>query len=228
MWIFSLSVKFVISFIICATFLFYFITMFSSKANKNDSKSFEFKELGNQCYTNKDYREAIIFYNKALCYAESNLQLSFLYANRSAAYIELKLYKECLKNIQLAKDLGYPKGKMEKLAAREEKCKGFLILKHDKVNKNEDIVKSFFKLSYKCHPTIPFIIEGIELRRSEEFGRYLITTRNLKAGDIIAIDEPFLKSLSKGHVIKFERCARCLLENNLNFIPCEKCNERKF
>jgi SET and MYND domain-containing protein 4 len=198
------------------------------KSKKSEKRSLKNKERGNQCYTSKDYREAIIFYNKALCYAESNLQLSFIYANRSAAYLESKRFKECLDNIQLAKDLGYPQEKMPKLLAREENCKNLMISNINKVNKDEEAVKNFFKLSYKSHPTIPFIIEGIELRRSEEFGRYLITTRNLNVGDIIAIEEPYLKYLEKGHFIKFERCANCLRYNNLNLIPCKECSECKF
>jgi SET and MYND domain-containing protein 4 len=199
------------------------------KFEKKESKFMKYKELGNNCFSKKDYREAAILYNKALCHATSNLQLSLLYANRSAVYLEVKKFKECLENIQLAKNSGYPQEKMAKLIAREVNCKTKLLIhqNEEKLSKVEEAVKKFFKLSYKSHPTIPHIIDGIELRRSEEFGRHLITTRDLKAGDMIAIEEPFLKYLESGHVARFERCANCLRQNNFNLIPCNKCSECK-
>lgn len=163
-------------------------------------------------------------YNKALYFAESDLQLSLLYANRSVVYLIIKKYKECLENIKLAKKLGYPKEKMSKLVNRESSC--YWSSSTTDFNKNDKIVESFFKLSYKSHPTIPFIIDGIELRRSEEFGRHLITTRDIKPGDIIAIEEPIIKVNMPG--VEYKRCARCLRENNLILIPCKDCTTSKF
>jgi hypothetical protein len=93
------------------------------KFEKKESKSLKYKEFGNKCYSKKDFRETVTLYNKALCHATSNLQLSLLYANRSAVYLEVKKFEECLENIQLAKTSGYPQEKMAKLIAREENCK---------------------------------------------------------------------------------------------------------
>lgn len=195
---------------------------------KNDEISKSHRKRGNEKFCLREFQRSILFYNRGLCYAKSPSLLSILFANRAAAYLELNRYKECLENIQLAKDLGYPNDKMPKLVAREERCKEQMIINRNTVNKNEEAAKNFFQLSHESHPTIPFIIKGIELRSSEEFGRYLITTRDLKPGDIIAIEEPYLKYLEQGHVIRFERCANCLSENNLNLIPCEECSECKF
>lgn len=197
------------------------------KSKKNEKFSESYKNQGNKCFVERRFFEAIKFYNKALCYAESNLQLSLLYGNRSAAYLERKKFKECLENIELAKKLGYPAEKMSKLLAREEKCKSVVDCM-DVLELFELAVENFFKLSYKSHPKIPFIIDGIELKKSEEFGRHLITTRDLKPGDIIAIEEPFLKFLRHGSKMKTERCANCLRHNNLNLIPCDKCSQCKY
>lgn len=197
------------------------------KIKKSENISIEFKYRGNEHFKKKNFQEAIILYNKGLCNAETKSQLNLLYANRSAVYFEVKRFKECLENIELAKKYGYPKEKLGKLNAREVKCKEMIdtYKKENIKNEDEEAAKNFFQLSYKSHPTIPFIIDGIECKRSKEFGRYLITTRDLKSGDIIAIEDPYVKIIDRESQMRFERCALCLKHNNLNLIPCDKCSQ---
>lgn len=194
---------------------------------KNENLSKTFKERGNDSFRQRNFHEAIVNYNKGICQADTKLQLSILYANRAAAYLEVKRYKECLENIQLAKKCGYPEDKMPKLMAREEICNN-MIASSDMKNENDEAAKDFLKLSYKSHPVIPFIIEGIELKRNLQHGRHLIATRDLKPGDIIAIEDPFVKWINRESEMRYQRCATCLGHNNLNLIPCEKCCESEF
>lgn len=198
-----------------------------SHKKKNDKLSKIFKDRGNESFSKKNFQEAIVNYNKAICNAATDLQLSFLYANRAAAYLEVQRSQECLENIELAKKSGYPKDKMPKLLARQEKCKD-LLASNDHKNESDEAANNFFKLSYKNHPTIPFIIDGIECKRSKMFGRHLITTRDLKPGDIIAIEDPFVKYMQRDSELRYERCATCLGHSNLNLIPCEQCSQSEY
>lgn len=186
---------------------------------KDDTKSNLLKISGNDNFSKKKFREALVDYNQSLCKAETNFQKSLLYGNRSAVYFEMKKYSMCLENIELAKHHNYPEDKLVKLNEREEKCRHFI----NSENTKNDSISQFFKLSQKSHKSIPFIIDGIEVKLSDKFGLYLITNKDLKTGDIIAIEEPFIKLLNTEFY--YERCANCLNHNFLNLIPCQNCDE---
>jgi SET and MYND domain-containing protein 4 len=188
---------------------------------KSDEQSNIQKNNGNSHYINQLYCEALKDYNKALSLADSDEQKALIYGNRSAVYFKVKQYKECVENIQLAVEYCYPQEKLAKLQERENECEKLMKTEQPK----KDPVADFLQLSYKANPKIPYIIEGIEQRRSEKFGIHLITTRDLKTGDIIAIEEPFLKSVQAGY--EHERCAYCLNHNFFNLIPCDRCSDGK-
>jgi SET and MYND domain-containing protein 4 len=194
--------------------------------HKSDLTAETLKITGSSKFSKRYFQDALINYNEGLCRAESNFLKSLLYGNRSAVYFEVGKYKECIENIQLAKEHGYPADKIDKLNKREEKCLKTMESKQSKVeiNKNEPF-SDFIKLSYKGHDKIPFIIEEIEKRNSKKYGNYLITTKDLKTGDIIAIEEPFVKIIDREY--KYERCSYCLKQNSYNFIPCDHCCEGK-
>jgi hypothetical protein len=139
------------------------------------------------------------------------------YANRSAVYLAAKKYKECLMNIQWARENGYPAEKIQKLDEREKKCKK--LMAEEEVKDPADDPMNYFKLSYPANPTIPFIVDCLELRKVNNETR-LYTTRDLKAGDTIFEEEMiFLKVYQKA---QFVRCCNCTKTNMLNLIPCEK------
>jgi SET and MYND domain-containing protein 4 len=188
---------------------------------KSQELSNLYRNSGNDHYIQKLYREALKDYNKALSHAESDVQKSLICENRSAVYFEVKRYKECLENIAMVKVHGFPQKELAKLVEREEKCRKCMESEEPKENPAAD----FFKLSYKANEKIPFIIEGIEQRKSKQFGIHLITNIDLKTGDIIAIEDPFLKLVTRKHY--HERCANCLDHNFFNLIPCDDCSDGK-
>jgi hypothetical protein len=185
---------------------------------KNETKSNLLKISGNENYSKKKFHEALVDYNESLCKAESNVQKSLLYGNRSAVYFGMKKYSLCLENIKMAKKHDYPEDKLDKLNEREVKCQNF-------IESEDDSNSSFFKISQKSQKNIPFIIDGIEVKNSNKFGLHLITNKYLKTGEIIAIEEPFIKLLNKEFC--YERCANCLTHNFFNLIPCQNCDEGK-
>jgi hypothetical protein len=115
-------------------------------------------------------------------------------------------------NIQWAYD-GYPKDKIQKLNERKEKCKK--LKRITKKAKEED----YIKLSYPANAKVPFVIEGIEVRVTEKFGRGIYATRDLKAGDIIAIDPSQIGLIKRPN---YNRCCNCSKKSMFNLIPCLK------
>lgn len=82
------------------------------KLSKNNRDSVSFRKEGNRYFSleNKDYFTAIKLYNKSICFApEGSDNLGIGYANRSAIFLEWKMYKECLESIKYARISNYPK-----------------------------------------------------------------------------------------------------------------------
>lgn len=183
---------------------------------KSDIFSQTFRDLGNDRYRSGLFRDALIAYNQSLCYSESRKLKALAYANRSAVYYEFKKYKLCLDNIQLALDYGYPVDKMSKLNERKHKCKKLINNYHGSFKDPWN----FFKLSYPANKKIPFIVDCLELREDLKCGRHIITSRDLEPGDIIAIEEPYIKHLIKENC--YERCHHCLKTNDLSLVPCKE------
>lgn len=143
-----------------------------------------YREEGNKLFASRQFFKALECYNKSLLVADPQIEkeaISHAYANRSAVYVTAKEYVLCLENIDLARKYGYPPSKISILDEREKRCRLEMA-----VARQEDDPWSFIKLSHPANEKIPFIANCLELKRSTQFGRYIITTKggdthNLKA-----------------------------------------------
>lgn len=200
------------------------------KLPKSSERSEKLRKTGNDLYSQKKFYEALVKYNQSACSAEkSSENLGNAFANRSAVYFETKQYEHAIENIKLAKLNGYPEKNFNILNTREEKCLECLCRRKKSEPKIE---KDFFQLSHKAKKTLPSILDCLELKNDEQFGRYVITNKALKVGDIISQDEPFCAVLlSHSKIIEvpdeniYRRCSNCFRENFLNLLPCETCCE---
>jgi hypothetical protein len=184
-------------------------------------KAEKFRDDGNAFFRSGEFQKALECYNKSICFAESgSSELSVAYANRSAVYMQVKKYRKCLENIVMSREQGNLDGKLKE---REEKCKR--LMEVHKSDENSDPC-DFFKLSHPPNDRIPFIVDCLELREDEKFGRYIVTSRDLQPGDVIAIEEPFYKFIDKES--RYSRCCNCLKSNDLSLIPCTQCTSSEF
>lgn len=194
-----------------------------SSKMKNNVLADKFRASGTQSYRECKYFDALLDYNHSLCFAEPGTeQMGLAYANRSAAYIELGQFDLCLYNIHQAKVSNYPSDRMFFLVEREKKCKK--LMKRQKLNLFDDPF-NFFKLSYPVNLKYPEIAECIELQHNKKFGRYLVTTKDLKTGDVIAIEDPSFTLAHSG--VHLHRCSYCCKDVRLNLFPCAKCSKGK-
>lgn len=86
-------------------------------------------------------------------------------------------------------------------------------------------VENFLKIS-NPRKELPHISDSIELKRDEKYGRMIVAKENLKPGDVIAIEEPFLLSLDKSDADQIS-CALCL-KKICNAFTCMGCKSIKF
>lgn len=198
---------------------------------KDDSAATKFRNEGNLLYKQANFFKALIKYNESLCHAETDYNLALGYGNRSAVFLEFNLFSQCLNNIRLARECNYPKEKMSTLNNREAKCLKLLKDKQQPASNDFD----YFKISYEPHPTIPFIIDGLELKMDLKYGRHIITSKHLKVGDIISIETPIFSLLNSNPALhngiesnKFNYCSFCFKNNVLDLIPCDKCPSTMF
>lgn len=200
--------------------------------SKSSEKSESLRKEGNKLYSDHKFYAALLNYNESLCYAKPDSEnLGLAYANRSAVYFEMKLYENGLKNIDLAKANHYPEKNFDILDKRGEKCKELLNNRKSFTSSNP---WNFFKLSHQPHKRLSYIVNSLELRTNEKFGRHIVTNKPLKAGDIIAIESPFCGVLlSESKFIEvpesniYQRCSNCMKENAMDLIPCSTCCKGK-
>ncbi|KAG5671093.1 hypothetical protein PVAND_001307 [Polypedilum vanderplanki] len=188
---------------------------------------------GNRLYIKKKFFDAILKYNESLCYSENKSEnAGMAYANRSAVYFEMKLYKNCLRNIELAKSHNYPEKNFHILNKREEKCQN--LMKNSQTMNNDDEV-NFFKLSYEGHKNLTSVANCLELKYDKKYGRHIVTNKDLSVGDIVAIEDPVFQVIKADDRYStcynsnvYQRCSNCLNENLLDLIPCESCTKTMF
>jgi hypothetical protein len=190
---------------------------------KSSEKSVKLRENGNQSYAKRLFFDAVLKYNESLCYAEKGSENAGLaYANRSAVYFEMRLFENCMRNIELARTNSYPEKNLEILKKREIKCRE--MMKNTKQPKTDEL--SSFKLSHESHKQIPTIASCLDLKCDKKYGRHIVTNKDLAVGDIVAIDEAFCNVLQEEFL--YQRCASCFKSNLLDFIPCTGCNRGEF
>lgn len=123
-----------------------------------------------------------------------------------------------IENIKLARENGFPAAKLPQLDAREEKCRKLM----EEFGPDKSCVaEKFFKLSHPPNEKIPFIAGCLELRQTAKYGRGIYTTKDLKTGDVIAIDKPVFAWLNDS--VNDTACLRCTKTNDGNLIPCPHC-----
>jgi hypothetical protein len=184
---------------------------------KSNDKSNEFRLKGNEYFKDgKNYYLSIVNYNMAIAYAKSKHTAALAYGNRSASYFEFKLYEDCLQNIQWARENGYPQNNMAKLNDREARC---IEAMKESMDVDSENLWDFFKLSYPPNKNVPWIVDRVEVRWTEKYGRGIYAKEDLKAGDIIAVEETMFHHLDEENAVR--RCYNCFKTNAMNLIPCD-------
>lgn len=182
-------------------------------SEKSDKRAAKFREEGNEFLNQLKFYDALVAYNKSLCCAgPGSLELFLSFQARSEVFFQLGELEKCLNNIRQARDVNCSEKCLEALNEREEKCEE-LIASQIK----SDDPRSFFKLSYPANEKIPFLVDCLELRENEKYGRHAITTRDLQPGAVIAVEESHFNFISPKSI--YTKCFNCLSSNKLDLIP---------
>lgn len=184
--------------------------------DKCDKKAQKYREIGNIYFCKKDFFFALFNYNKSINYAETKTVASLGYGNRSAVYVEIFRFEDCLENIQLARENEYPEDKLSKLKNREARCR--LSMRYVKEHTIDPW--KIFELSYPANEKIPWIVNRVEMRWTKKFGRGIYAKEDLKAGDVICVEEPIINYTNDEN--PYTRCFNCSKSCGMNLIACDQ------
>lgn len=199
----------------------------------------------------KATKSVLGMYTKAICVAKPDSQeIALAYASRSAVTFELKGYDDSIKDIDRALAGKYPNNK-SKLYTRRGRCfmalsqysKALKDFKQAKSQENADqkgqmidnLIKQCQnkpdkprKLSQDpiqlSHPPSPYIKSAsvaVDIKYSPELGRHLVASVDIKPGDVLAIENPYVAVLKPAHQGNFF-CDNCKMKC-YSAIPCESC-----
>ena len=167
------------------------------------------------------YEEAIHPLNELICDATPfSKEISQLFTKRSLAFFKMGLHEDCFKNISLT--IQHKDPKHYGPAPVEDDLKDELDTLADEI----EMEMRRIKLSYPANPKNPFIIDALELRKTEKCNLGIFTKIDLHIGDIVLIEKAFTWSLYDHQI--YTRCTYCLRDNNKDLIPCLGCSKAMF
>lgn len=179
------------------------------------------RESGKQYFRDGKYIEAMNRFNCTLAFAKKGTaDMGFAYGNRSACFFEMKMFDECLRDIEMAKRSNYPRNQLNKLESRAAECRKFM--------NDRDFMSTLPKirepmLSFNHHADFAGVADCLKLHENMEYGRHVITTRDLEIGQTILIEKPFVIIPKRSNA----RCLNCF-KACMNFISCENCDSAPF
>lgn len=192
-----------------------------SPPSKNDPIAETKRKMGDHFFAKHKWSDAMNMYNDSLYFSENGSiglnNMSLAYANRSACFFRSKLYKECLVDIELAKEAGYPVHLLPKLEKRKEECLRYIA--------EGAMVDDFgLKLSYEPDDQFPCMANVLKLDRSADGENAVYAKEDIAVGQTIVVEKAFSTYLHQQYGWKCHIC----LKGNANLVPCKKCTLAMF
>lgn len=199
------------------------------RLEKDNDTCNKHKESAKSNQSMKSYRAAVANVNTGVCFGRTSDVISEAYAVRAEIFYELRVNEATLESLSLAQAQGgYSKKTEQRISImsavaerrlEEEEAKGPLPLRPTQI-------PHVPKLHFGPHPKVPFLDGCLELVYSIEYGRHVISNKQMGAGKILAIDEAICPTMTvEGRRL---RCSTCFQENMFSLIPCESCTSALF
>lgn len=152
---------------------------------KSDAKSLEKRMSGNKYFAKGEWAEAMENYSESLCFAPpGSPNISLAYANRATCFLQLKMYPECLVDIELAKQAGYPSHLMAKLDKREAEAR-----KHIEEGAKPD--EFGLKLTVEPNEKFPFMASAMKIEKDGKGNCTVIAKEDIDVCQTIAVEKAF-------------------------------------
>lgn len=184
-----------------------------SKFRKNDAISLQRRDEGNVLFGRNKWTAAMEKYSESLCHAVNGSEnIAKAYANRSSCFLKLEFYEEALKDIDLAKEAGYPAHLMPKLDEREEKC----LLGMERGSRSYERES---KLCFEPDEKFPCMTNVLKIERDINGAYSVVAKEDIHVGQTVVVEENSIKYVHQRFGL---RCNICL-KSCMNLIPCRRC-----
>ncbi|XP_045474386.1 SET and MYND domain-containing protein 4-like isoform X1 [Harmonia axyridis] len=191
------------------------------KDHKDNNKSSELRNKGNKLFSLKKDEEALEMYTYSISFAENKSEnLGLAFANRSAVLFRFELFEECLRDIEKAFENNYPDALKPKIIERKEKALS-LKAKQKKIQYYEPMPSID---ANDRNPLIECASNCVEIKNDSKQGRFVVATRDIEIGEIIAVESPTFSILTD---VKWCHCHHCL-KLCYNPLPCNSCTKALF
>lgn len=157
-------------------------------SQKSDAYALQKRNEGNEKFRARNWLDAIESYGDSLRFAQPKSEhVSLAYANRAACFLSLKMFQNCLKDIELATDAGYPKHLMPKLEERKKNC-----LKQ----MQEDAQPERKLLITEPDDQFPYLFAKVaEVRKSDNGDYSVFAKTDIDVGQTLIIEDSYEKCL---------------------------------
>ena len=207
--------------------------------NKNSKLSQAFHQKASKTEV-LDQKLALL--NQALCFVPIDEESGFLNVviSRIETLFALKRHAEVLADVKLAQTVPNCPDSVEifrfKSTLALSKDSGEVGTKSDEAIRENDLAKLKElgeKLTLKddapkphkldsLNSDYPAFSSSVAIRQTEVQGRFAVATKDLKPGDLFAVDKPSISYLDKEFVKS--NCWHCLAIAKLNPLPCSQCS----
>lgn len=180
---------------------------------KSTAVASEYRQNGNEFFSEKEWVQATAFYNRSMCFAnEGSTEMGLAYANRASCFFNMKMYSKCLIDIEHAKQNRYPEEKMTKLDERRTICLSMMEKEADQSELFEP------KLDYPPDEKFPCMANVLKIENNRKYGRHIVAKEEIDVGKTVMVDQVYLGT----NLQKYQRCCICLRQAD-NLKPCKKC-----
>lgn len=188
-----------------------------SNPRKNDAISLESRQEGDKYFKKKNWPFADSMYDDSLCYAANGSEnIGFAFAKRSKCFLEMNMYNECLKDIELAEKAGYPAKLMPELEQSKAYCMSQL-------ENGEKYADSIAMLSFEPDENFPCMANVLKIEKNIDGKHSVVAKQDIAAGETIIVEDTL--KFTYGDVN--QQCAICLKDAE-NLIPCHNCSIAMF
>ncbi|XP_026756125.2 SET and MYND domain-containing protein 4 [Galleria mellonella] len=190
--------------------------------SKSEDVSLHYRLLGNQHYGRKENYTALQYYNLSLLYAPiGSVCYSVALSNRSAVFLSLRKYDECLKDVEKVFKCEFPANLNNKLIKRKETCLNNLVNKNEQNGHKENPeIKKILSLEGPKDPRYVCASAKLEVVYNEKMGRHVVAKEDIKVGEVLVEEEPYLVILLSSQYLV---CCNYCLSRSMNLLPCHKC-----
>lgn len=186
---------------------------------KNDVLAQEYRLNGNKKFAEKKYTEAFELFNQSLCFAENGSKLiGMAYSNRAFYFLKVKMYKNCLTDIELAKQNNYPTELFPKLEKVKNDCLKLMETNNNQSNALEP------RLDFVANDNFPSLANVAEINYNNKYGRHIVANDDIEVGKTVMVEQSYL---AETFCDKYKTCSICLRAMK-NLQPCKNCTVAMF